>query len=408
MRLPVLAISSKSSLHIYHARQIAPFITERPACGHELFKPPEILTDAWLMLANGRIQAVTQKRPSAPGASFHDLGDVALLPPFFNCHTHLQLSWLASRLRLGHGFTAWLKSLVPHLLPLAQAHFPVAAAKALARQCRLLAGYGALGVGDVGGSLPGALAAAHRGATASGLAIRFFCENFGFGPASSPWPDRCLADLRKIPSIAPLAAPCGHALYSTSGEKLRRAHAWCAAHGRPFSIHLAESPEETELLASGCGPLYSYYQDMVLPQGWRAPNLPPLAYASRLGILTPATIAVHCVQLDRTEIAALAASGTTVCLCPRSNAAIGVGQPRVEAFIEAGALLCLGTDGLSSAPDLDLRREALFLHVTHNLPWPALWRMAISNGAAALGFRQPCLAPGQPGRFSIWPLADVP
>ena len=32
---------------------------------------------------------------------------------------------------------------------------------------------------------------------------------------------------------------------------LRDAKAWCAEHGRPFCLHLAESPDETELLASG-------------------------------------------------------------------------------------------------------------------------------------------------------------
>ena len=50
----------------------------------------------------------------------------------------------------------------------------------------------------------------------------------------------------------------------------------------------------------------------------------------------------------------------------------------------AGVLLCLGTDGLSSNSDLDVRREAVALRQRWGLPAEALIRMLTVNGAAAL------------------------
>ena len=54
-------------------------------------------------------------------------------------------------------------------------------------------------------------------------------------------------------------APGGHALYSTGPEILSAARQDCSRMGRVFSFHLAESPEETQLLTSGSGPLRDLY-----------------------------------------------------------------------------------------------------------------------------------------------------
>ena len=106
------------------------------------------------------------------------------------------------------------------------------------------------------------------------------------------------------------------------------------------------------------------YAGVVLPPDWTAPGLRPLAYAVKLGLLGPGTLAVHGVQLDAQEVEVLAASGAALCLCPRSNRNLGVGVPPVRELMESGALLCLGTDGLTSNRDLDVRKEAVWLRET--------------------------------------------
>jgi len=386
----------------FRARLIVPLAGEKAARGKALRAPLASLENCWLMAEKGRIAAIGKNLP--PHCHKRDLGDVAILPPLANAHTHLQLSWLGGKTLWRHGFTLWLKSMLPLLMPAIGAGFgSPAQLAALDNACKSLTEQTAY-AGDVGGSITGALAAAQAAAHKHDLTITHFCEWFGFAPDGSPWPERCHSEIAQNGDTS--CAPSAHGLYSTSAANVRKAHAFCKRHGRVFSIHLAESEEETELLCAGTGPLAELYRGCVLPPNWRPPGMRPLPYAQKLGILGHGTLAVHGVQLDQKEIELLAASGAALCLCPRSNYNLAVGEAPVGGLMASGTLLCLGTDGLTSSTDLDIRNEALFLRRKLGLPWRILWRMATVNGAAALGMPFSGLAVGQPARFSVWPLDE--
>ena len=396
---------------VIRARTLVSMAGEAPARGEQLFAPLRKLDDAALVLVDGRVEeAVSWKRCSPPpGAEVRDLGDVCLAPAVVNAHCHVQLSHLAGKTRWGAGFTAWLESLIAHLRePLS--------AEAITEACEDMAARGTGHVGDFAGE---GLSLVDDAARRAGLGITHFCEWFGmdapFIDAVRPGPPRCGAALeqdeeRPVSDISvPLEARCvpaGHALYSTAPEVLRDARQWCAANGRVFALHLAESPEETELLLSGSGPLAELYQGIVLPDDWQAPGMRPLALAMKLGLMGAGTLAVHGVQLDAQEMTVLAASGAALCLCPRSNSHLGVGEAPFLSAVENNVLCCLGTDGLSSNTDLDVRKEAVFLRETCDAPPEALLRLLTVNAAEAL--RLPCtgrLEPGQPGSFCVLPEA---
>lgn len=400
-----------SDCFVIRARTLVSMAGEAPARGEQLFAPLRKLDDAALVLADGRVEEVVSwKRCSPPaGAVVRDLGDVCLAPAVINAHCHLQLSHLAGKTRWGDGFSAWLESLIAHLRePLS--------VEAVTEACEDMAARGTGHVGDFAGE---GLALVDAAARRAGLGITHFCEWFGmdapFIDAVRPWPPRCRAALeqdddRPVADVSvPLearCAPAGHALYSTAPDVLRDARQWCAAKGRVFALHLAESPEETELLVSGSGPLAELYAGIVLPDDWQAPGMRPLACAMKLGLLGPGTLAVHGVQLDTQEMTVLAASGAALCLCPRSNRHLGVGESPFLSAVESNALCCLGTDGLTSNTDLDVRREAVFLREACDAPPEALLRLLTVNAAEAL--RLPCggrLEPGQPGGFSVLPEA---
>ena len=385
---------------------------EGPARGKALFAPLERIEDACLLEVQGRVEAFGPwKSARLPaGTAIHDLGDVCLVPACANAHTHLQLSWLAGRTVWGQGFAAWLASLVPQITaPLQTEEESSQRIQALGNACSQIASSGTRWLGDVGGSAPGAVSAVKAACHDAGLDVRFFCEWFGFAPPlidqERPWPPRCRSEIARDPALERACSPCGHALYSTAPEVLRAAHRWCAKNRRIFSFHLAESPEETELLASGTGPLLACYKDKVLPPDWQAPKMRPLAYAAQLGLLGPGTLAVHGVQLNKKEIATLAESGAALCLCPRSNYNLEVGQAPVHDLIESGVLLALGTDGLCTSPDLDVRNEAIWLHEQPGISPRALLRLLTVNGANALGFApgSGTLAKGQPCAFAVLP-----
>ena len=398
----------------FRARSLVPLAGEGPARGAALLAPLARLDDALILTRAGRVEEVRPwKNARLPaGTRVRDMGDVCLMPACANAHTHLQLSWLAGRTRWGHGFAAWLDSLVPQLIaPARDGEEPARRHRAAARDCAALSGDVTHGRGDVGGSSPGALSRVREACTAAGLEARHFCEWFGFAPplidAEGPWPPRCRAEISADRRLENECAPCGHALYSTAPDILRAAREWCAGTGRVFSFHLAESPEETELLATGAGALRACYEGSVLPADWQPPRLRPLAFASALGLLGPGVLAVHGVQLEEEEIGTLAASGAALCLCPRSNRNLAVGVAPVRALLESGVLLCLGTDGLTSNEDLDVRNEAVWLREHLDLPPRALLRLLTVNGAAALGFPRGAgtLAPGAPAVFAVVPEA---
>lgn len=371
---------------------------ETPARGRELSKPLRLERDVFVYVKNGIITDITPRK-SPLAVPRVDIEAGLLVPPLVNAHTHLQLSWLKNKTVFGKGFAVWLKSLVPSLLKSPRFEGREAARDAISE----LKAAGVGMVGDIGGTIPGALPEIERATREAGIKARFFCEKFGWRDGPGVWPSRAGDEPGRVKN----AAPCGHALYSTSPDALRAVRQWCRDRGAPFSIHLAESEEEDRLLLDGEGELYEYYKDMVLPENWTPPRSRPAVYANSLSLLGAGTLAVHGVRLSRDDVALLEKTGTALCLCPRSNASIGVGAAPFAALLESGIMLCLGTDGLTSCPDLDIRNEIKYLRHKFDIPLDALIRMATANGAAALGFdyRPLALRVGGPAAFAM--LEDV-
>ncbi len=75
------------------------------------------------------------------------------------------------------------------------------------------------------------------------------------------------------------------------------------------------------------------------------------------GLLGPGVVAAHCVVVDDEEIGLLAATGTGVAHCPRSNAALGCGVAPLAELRTAGARVGVGTDSPASAPSFDFFEE---------------------------------------------------
>lgn len=369
---------------------------EHPARGKALFAPlNDVVENALILVRNGKIVEISRAPRAFRHASSVDLGDACLIPAVANAHTHAQLSWLSGKTLWGGGFSAWLKSMLPSLVPVKN----FSGLPALERAAEAMRRAGIRWIGDVGGSVPGALTAVTS--ALANFETTYFCEWFGGRDYPGPWPQRCAAEVAPGMNLAPAA----HALYSTSPEILRKVRAWCRARGKPFSFHLAESGEEEEFLRDGSGPFREIYLGPALPPDWRPPDLTPLEYAIKLDLLGPGTLAVHGTRLDEGEIKIFAAAGASICLCPRSNRNLATGSPRVAAWLRSNALVCLGTDGLTSNDDLDVREEALYLRDAFDASAEALLRLLTVNGVVALGFNpeNAVLRPGAPALFSLLP-----
>ncbi len=377
------------------ARRILTLADTAPALRRtELSAPLTVLDNAVLVIRAGLVAAVEShadfKRRT--GVPLRDAGEVTLLPGLLNAHCHLELSSLRNRTVLGQGFAVWVQSL------LALKKTGALKKEALAEAAEETAAHGIVHVGDVNSEAPVNTAGAFF---AAGVGADFFLECFGFAPADEK--ELEAERLKDVPpDLRPHCALSGHALFSTHPRTLQSARNRCLTQSKTFALHLAEHDEEVDCLLHGRGPLCELLRARgILPEGWAPPGKRPIALARALGLLGPSTLAVHCVHCDAEEAALLAQTQTNVCLCPRSNAAIGVGgEAPADRLIDAGVCLCLGTDSLASNADLNLWNEARALRGRHDLPDQALIRMMTVNAAHALC--RPETGALTPGRRAAW------
>jgi cytosine/adenosine deaminase-related metal-dependent hydrolase len=352
---------------------------------------------AALVFAGRRLLDVGPRHRVLAGFSgpVRDLGPVTLMPGLVNAHAHLELSHLRGLGPRGQGFAAWAAWLVGALRTAASpADLDRAVAEAAAT------GTGA--VIDVGSRSTTAVVRALETAGLAGLVCHEF---FGWRPEPLDGPPPALLAAGLAMGHGRVAVS-GHALYSTSPDNLVRARDICRRLSLPFCLHLAEDRAEVELLATGGGALAALLSGRILPRDFVPPGRSPVAQANALGLLGPDTLAVHAVWLTREDRAVLARTGTAVCLCPRSNAAIGVGTADAPALAAAGIPLCLGTDSLASNDDLDLWNEARRLLADHP-DFPArLVAAALTTTPARLLGRSGdlgSLAPGAMGGYAVVP-----
>jgi aminodeoxyfutalosine deaminase len=156
------------------------------------------------------------------------------------------------------------------------------------------------------------------------------------------------------------------------------------------SVHLGESPEEVELLLHGTGGWRTLLEALgVWTDEWRVPGRSPVGYLDDLGFLDGRVLVVHGVQLEGEDLARLAALGTTIVSCPRSNRHVGVGSPPLEAFYAMDVDVAFGTDSLASAPDLSIFAElAEARRLAPRVRARRLLESATLAGARALGFER--------------------
>lgn len=174
------------------------------------------------------------------------------------------------------------------------------------------------------------------------------------------------------PLITYAVAP--HAPYTNSDRSLTLAKQLADDHGLRMHMHVHETQAEI---------------DMEL----KAHNKRPLQRLHDLGLLDKRFIAVHMVHLTEDEITLCSKQGIHVAHCPESNMKLASGEPQIQAYMDAGINVSLGTDGAASNNDLDMfgeLRTASFLaklaakNPTALAAADAL-KMATLNGAKALG-----------------------
>jgi 5-methylthioadenosine/S-adenosylhomocysteine deaminase len=176
----------------------------------------------------------------------------------------------------------------------------------------------------------------------------------------------------KCERIMPAVGP--HAIYTVSGERLSWLKELADKEDLLIHFHLCETKKEIE--------------DFREKNGKK-----PVPYLEEIGFLDEKLIAVHCVWLDKEDIAILAKHNVKISHNPISNMKLAVGGtlPYNE-MKKANLVVSLGTDGAASNNNLDMFDSMKFAAIAQKyntsdptiMPANEIFNIATKNGAMAL------------------------
>ncbi|TWI66219.1 formimidoylglutamate deiminase [Pseudoduganella lurida] len=195
-----------------------------------------------------------------------------------------------------------------------------------------------------------------------------------------------------VAALEPLRSPlvevgvAPHSLRAASIDDIR-ALVGAVPRDRPIHLHIAEQEDEVRqcLAHAGRRPVSFLFDTMAVDARW---------------------CFVHATHLDDQEVAALAASGAVVGLCPSTEANLGDGLFPLAPFLRQGGRFGIGSDShVSTSPVEELRwleygqrlaarRRNLAVSRQERRVGDYLWQSALAGGAQAAGRKVGALAAG--------------
>ncbi len=353
--------------------------------------PP--IVDGAVAVANGTIVDVGPADTvvaAHPGAAI-SARDAVLLPGLVNAHTHLQYTSFESVGARPHAdYTAWSIAFVDEYDARPDEDWRAAARHGV----DLMLAAGITAIADV----------------VTDFEVRDVLHELGMpgvayleliGVDDDDWRsgvgERLMAAVESAPTSETTSVGISpHAPYSVD-EPVLTAMADLARHlGVRLHVHVGESDAEDEYYRSGTGALAERVRVVatrkvgILDRG--GTGMGTAALTEALGLLGPTCHIAHGVYLGIEGRAIMAANGTVVALCPRSNLTVGIDPPPVADYLREGVPFAVGTDSLGSTPSLDLMADLALLRrlaVEGGYDEPDLDRRLLTaatlGGATALG-----------------------
>lgn len=181
-----------------------------------------------------------------------------------------------------------------------------------------------------------------------------------------------------------------HAIYSVTEDMILWSVRFARERGLKIHIHVSETRKEVE----DCKAQHE--------------GMSPVEYLDSLGVLGPDVIAAHTLWLSDNDIRILGGRGVTCVHNVNSNLKLASGYKFLyNELRDAGANICLGTDGCASSNNLDMletmKTSAMIQKAWRDdpsaMPLNELIQMATSNAGKALGL--------EIGKIEEGALADI-
>ena len=310
-----------------------------------------------LILEIGNLEELHKRYPHA---SVRDFGNCAILPGLLNVHTHLELTVFRGRLEESH-FQSWIRRLITlKAEKLSSDDLMLSARLGCIESIRA----GVTTLADTSDSSAPIVALIESGLRGSIFQEVFGPDELQAGSSLEGLKARLDAHAQRLNSAGREAqnritvGVSPHAPYSVSAKLYQKVVRLALDRKLDVAIHAAESADEAALLRDGGGAFGESLQRREIR--FDPPGCSTIGYFDRLGVLDTSPLLIHCVTVDESDIALMAAKKARVAHCPKSNAKFGHGVAPLNLLRQAGLPVGLGTDSAASNNNLDLIEEARF------------------------------------------------
>jgi cytosine/adenosine deaminase-related metal-dependent hydrolase len=281
-----------------------------------------------------------------------DLGEVVVMPGLINAHCHLDYSLMRGAILSTRGFSQWVGRI-----------------NALKRS---LTDNDYLRATQLG------LQELRRNGVTAVLDIVATPQNLPLlpRPPIRTWSFLELIDVRPRPWIEEIAfgswlffsehgerlggfGLSPHAPYTASAKMYEIALECSRVLNLPITTHVAESREEYDMFAEGRGQLYDFLKKLGRPM-IDCGSTSPLRHLIENGLINEDCIVVHLNEVDDRDLEVLGETtwrNLQIVHCPKSHRFLNHRRFPLEALLERGLNICLGTDSLASNDSLDLFSE---------------------------------------------------
>jgi len=281
-----------------------------------------------------------------------DLGEVVVMPGLINAHCHLDYSLMRGAILSARGFSQWVGRI-----------------NALKRS---LTDNDYLRATQLG------LQELRRNGVTAVLDVVATPQNLPLFPRSHirTWSFLELIDVRPRPWIEEVAfgswlffsehgerlggfGLSPHAPYTASAKMYEIALECSRVLNLPITTHVAESREEYDMFAEGRGQLYDFLKKLGRPMT-DCGSTSPLRHLIENGLINKDCIVVHLNEVDDRDLQLLGETtwrNLQIVHCPKSHRFLNHRRFPLEALLERGLNICLGTDSLASNDSLDLFSE---------------------------------------------------
>ncbi len=295
--------------------------------------------------------------------------DRLALPGFVNAHSHAFQRAMRGQVE-GGDFWAWRDAMIDH----ARSLTPDTVGKDYAETYREMRAAGYTAVGEFHYVGLAEAEAAIEAAREAGIELVLLLAAYARGGLDRFRQESVTAYLEQVEALRAAGARVGtapHSVRACPADWLEEIGRHADREGLVLHVHADEQPREIE--------------ECLAEHGVR-----PIELLARTGCLGPRTTIVHATHADEHELDLLAESGARVCLCPTTEANLGDGFPPLQALLDRGIPLCIGSDSNVRIDPLEELRElegtARRQTLRRNVIAPErLLEIGSAGGAAAIG-----------------------